>query len=181
MKLSELKNDPIRQLLDELEPSHGTLEEGVLDTLSTGFKKIANTFSKVASSSNTKSALNDGVLGKIYQEELGKIKVDITALPEAVQKPIVAMLAKHDIKFTGVDLSRKHINRIAILKVMRFVVFALKQLKDNGIEWVVSAAFTGGITAILSAIWAAKDLKAVAGELSNSAGQAQALFKKANE
>ncbi len=185
MKLTELKEtQTFSKLLEELDifldPST-QLNEGVFDNISNGFKMVANVFSKVASSSGKKNSLNDDTIQGIYKTELAKTKQQVDELPQKVQGKVTNLLAKHGIKFGSVDLSRQHLNRIAILKVMRFIIFGISQMKDNGIEWILTSLATGGLGTIVSAIMAAKDVGSIAKELVSSSAEVKALFIKANQ
>lgn len=189
MKLSELVILPTNLVEDSLvtelrelgESWHNQLDEGVFDALKSGLAKITNTISKIATSNDTKSKLNDTVLGGIYKDELAKTKAALNELPASAITSITSLLSKHDIKFTGVDLSRRNLNRIMVLKIMRLVIYVVGQIKQNGVVWLLSAGASAGLAFIVSLIMNALDAKSLAKEVANSSRQIRDLFKSANE
>lgn len=183
MKLRELKSldfDLVMQFNEAW--ADEPITEGIWNNIRTEFGRIANTFSEVYKKSNTKSGLNDQVLRAIYLEELKKLKVVVDTLPDNVRNKVVAMLTKHDIKIAGgVDLSRKNLNRIMVIKIVRGLIFAMKQMKDNGLQWILSSVISGGIFTIISLIMDAKDYKEIGTEFIKSSKQIKTLIDKANE
>lgn len=180
MQLLELHLSPdIARQLALLSEDSEQLDEAIWDTLKTGFAHISTAISTVARSSGTKSGLNDDVLGKIYRDELAKFKGSADKLPAPASQRVWALLSKADIKPTGVDLSRKNLNRILIVKIMRMVVYTMTQMRDNGVEWLLTSAVSGGLGTIISLLMNAKDYKALMYEFSNSMRQIKALYDKA--
>lgn len=159
--------------------NRGQLDEGIWDVLKTGFNQIAGVVSKVAKSNNTKSSLNDVTLGGMYQDELQKLKASVDKLPDQAQQALWKLLAKGGVKPSGVDISRNNLNRLVLVKIMRLVVFTMTQMRDNGIEWILSSVVSGGLGMIVSALMGAKDLKSISLEVSASASQLKTLYSKA--
>jgi hypothetical protein len=143
---------------------------------------VAKTFSEVYSKANTKSGMNDIALRKIYLEELDKLKSDYKLVPDKIKQKLTPILEKHSIKIDGgIDLSRKNLNRILVIKIVRALLWTASQMRDNGILWFLSAAVSGGVAAIIGMLMAAKDYKSLGQEMISSSKQIKSLIDKANE
>ena len=68
-----------------------------------------------------------------------------------------------------------------IIKIIRVILFAMKQMKDNGIQWLLSAVVSGGILTIISLIMDADDYKDIGKEFIKSSKQIKTLIDKSNE
>lgn len=183
MKLHELKELKATTLVEEMAmvwQDQGQLDEGIWDSLKTGFSQIANTITQVSKSSNSKGELNDRILRQMYIDELEKFSVVFTKAPDKVKAKISSFLGRAGIKLSGVDLSRKNLNRIMILKVLRLILFAIAQMRDNGIQWLLSSIVTAGLSNIINLLMNAKDIKDVGSEMVNTGKQLKTLFDKAN-
>lgn len=183
MKLHELKlqSPTLVEELNLVWADQDQLDEGVWDTLKTGYQQIANTVSQVKKSSNSKGELNDKVLRLMYTTELDKFQDAYTAAPPKVKAAVAKWLVKAGIRINGPDLSRKNLNRIVVLKVLRLVLFTVSQMRDNGIQWILSSVVTAGIGNIIGLLMNAKDVKDVGVEVVNTSKQLKTLFDKANE
>lgn len=182
MLVSELLSN--FDLVEEFERAwkHELLAEGILDSVKNAFSSVANTFSQVYQKSNTKSGLNDTILRAIYLQELAKLQEALQAAPSAISNKLKPLLEKAGIKISGgVDLSRKNLNRIMVIKIVRVILFAMKQMKDNGLQWILSSVVSGGILSIVSLIMDAKDYKEIGSEFISSSKQIKTLIDKANE
>lgn len=182
MKLHEL-NIAKFDLVEEFDLAwDNSINEGMFDSIKDSFRKVANTFTQVYNKSNTKSGLNDVVLRAMYMEELTKLRDALSKAPSPVSNKLTPMLLKNGIKINGgIDLSRKNLNRIMIIKIIRVILFAMKQMKDNGIQWLLSAVVSGGILTIISLIMDADDYKDIGKEFIKSSKQIKTLIDKSNE
>ena len=182
MKLYELKEldyDLYAHFTSEFD---NTLAEGIGSLFQSAFSKVAKTFSEVYSKANTKSGMNDIALRKIYLEELDKLKSDYKLVPDKIKQKLTPILEKHSIKIDGgIDLSRKNLNRILVIKIVRALLWTASQMRDNGILWFLSAAVSGGVAAIIGMLMAAKDYKSLGQEMISSSKQIKSLIDKANE
>ena len=170
-------------LLEELAKvweDQGSLDEGLWDSMKSGFSQIANTVSTVKAASNSKGELNDKVLRDIYLAELKKFKDLFLKSPEKIKPTVEKLLLKAGIKLEGVDTSRQNLNRIFVLKVLRLILFAINQMRDNGVQWFISTAATAGIGSIIGLLMNAKDAKDIAKELISVSRQLKLLFDTAN-
>jgi hypothetical protein len=183
MKLSELYPPQINSTLSEeialIFQDREQLDEAIWDSLKIGFSQIITAIGTIAKTANTKSQLNDSTMRKIYTDELAKLKTNMEKLPLKANSVIWTLLLKFEIKPSGIDLSRKNLNRIIVVKLMRLVVYIMSQMKDQGIEWILSSVVSGGLSTIISLLMNAKDYAGIATELSNSARQLKTLFDKA--
>jgi hypothetical protein len=68
-----------------------------------------------------------------------------------------------------------------VIKIVRGLIFAMKQMKDNGLQWLLSSVISGGIFTIISLIMDAKDYKEIGTEFIKSSKQIKTLIDKANE
>jgi len=180
MKLEELKRSALAEEISQVWADREQLDEGIWDSMRTGFSQIANTITSVTKSANARGELNDRVLRQMYIDELEKFNSAYAKTPQKVQSAINKLLASAGIKLSGVDLSRKNLNRIMILKVLRLVLFAVNQLRDNGIQWLLSSVVTGGLGIIINLLMNAKDAKEIGAEMISTSRQLKKLFDSAN-
>jgi len=127
--------------------------------------------------SGRKSSLNDVTLRKIYVDELELLKGQVDKLPQKSKKIIEDLLAKHDIKMSGVDLSRKNINRIIAVKIIRFFIAATENLLQSPVETILNV-MVSGLGTVVSAILNAKDGKGLLAEIARSANQIKSIVQK---
>lgn len=170
----------LHEELSQVWATQGNLDEGLWDSMKSGFSQIANTVTTVKASANTKGELNDKVLRQIYVVELKKFKDLFDKAPAKIKPTVEGLLEKAGIRLSGADVSRENLNRILVLKVLRLVLFAINQLRDNGVQWFLSTVVTAGIGSIIGLLMNAKDAKDVAKELVNTSKQLKLLFDKAN-
>lgn len=181
MKLYELQASGLVEEINLVWAQQDQLDEGVWDSLKAGYTQIATAVTQVQKSSNAKGELNDKVLRQMYRAELEKFEEAYSIAPQKVKAVVEKMLAKAGIKLDGVDLSRKNLNRIFVLKVLRLILFTVSQLRDNGIQWIISSVVTAGIGNIVGLLMNAKDVKDVGVEVINTSRQLKTLIQKANE
>lgn len=181
MKLHELKAPTsLTEQIDLIWEDKENLDEGIWDTMRSGFSQISNSYNTIRKNVDQKGELNDVVLRKIYIQELDKFKDAYDIAPEKVKTVVDGWLSKAGIKISGVDTSRKNFNRIMILKVLRLIMFTVSQMRDNGVQWLISTAVSGGISTIVGLLMNAKDVKSVGAEMVNTSKQLKTLFDKAN-
>jgi len=183
MKLHELKT-PQPSLLEELDQvweGRENLDEGIFDTLKSGFNQIGTAFTNLKTAANNKGELNDKVIRQMYLQELEKFRGVYDRMPEKIKDQADKWLVKAGIKLQGIDVSRKNFNRIIVLKVLRLVLFTVAQMRDNGIQFLLSTVVSGGMLNIISLLMNANDAKSVGAELINSSKQLKLLFDKAKE
>jgi hypothetical protein len=182
MKLHELQSAPaLLEEINQVWQDQEALNEAVWDTLKSGFAQIGSAFNTIKKAANNKGELNDKVIRQMYVQELGKFREAYDIAPDKVKGQVDKWLAKAGIKMQGVDVSRKNFNRIMVLKVLRLILFTMAQMRDNGIQWVLSTVVSGGIATIVTLLMDAKDAKAVGSEIVNSSKQLKILFNKARE
>jgi hypothetical protein len=128
--------------------------------------------------SGRKNSLNDVTLRKIYTDELELLAGQLDKLPQKSKKIIEDFLAKHDIKMSGVDLSRKNINRIIAVKIIRFFIAAVENLLQSPVETVLNV-MVAGLGTVVGAILGAKDGKGLLSEIVRSASQIKSIVQKA--
>ena len=171
----------LHEELSQVWATQGNLDEGLWDSMKSGFSQIANTVTTVKASANSKGELNDKVLRQMYVVELKKFKDIYEKAPAKIKPTVEKFLAKAGIRLEGADVSRQNLNRIMVLKVLRLILFAVNQMRDNGVQWFLSTIATAGIGSIIGLLMNAKDAKDVAKELVNISKQLKTLFDKANE
>ena len=177
MKLSELKQSPLAEEISLVWADQEQLDEGIWNSMRTGFSQIATSVTTVIKSANARGELNDRVIRQMYIDEVEKFKDVLSKAPSKAQDFVNnKLLPAAGIKLSGVDLSRKNLNRIMILKVMRLVLFAINQMRDNGIQWLLSSVVTGGLSMIINILMSAKDAKEIGAEMVNISRQLKKLF-----
>lgn len=181
MKLQELQSSSIHEELSKVWETQDQLDEGIWDSMKTGFSQIANTIAQVRKNADSKGELNDRILRQMYLEELEKFKGAFEKAPEKVKAVIEGLLAKAGIKMSGIDISRKNLHRIMVLKILRLVLFAIAQMRDNGIQWLLSSVVTSGLSAIISLLMNAKDYKDIGDEMVNIGRQLKTLLDKTKQ
>lgn len=184
MKLVEIK--PTALTIDEifcsieeqiLSDKEMILTESAVTGLLHLYNSIKDIFSTIYAKSGGKNALNDSTLSKIYKEELVLLKQTYNDLPVKVQSAIKPILDKSGIKLSGVDISRNHVHRIVISKLIRYVLAFFKNTLQNPIETVLDALVLG-LGKIVSALLNAKDVKGIASELMRSVNQVKEIVKR---
>jgi len=78
---------------------------------------------------------------------------------------------------SGVDLSRKNINRIIAVKIIRFFIAATENLLQSPVETILNV-MVSGLGTVVSAILNAKDGKGLLAEIARSANQIKSIVQK---
>lgn len=151
----------------------------IIEPIKQMFTDIISTAKTIKNSANKKGELNDVVFRKLYLEEKEKLEASLENLNIKIRQAFIAFLKKHDIKVydTSVDVKRNNAHRFFVIKLTRAVLAALGSLQDNAYESFISILFPG-LGAIISGIYAAKDIKSGFQELANSKNQMIQLVKK---
>ena len=151
----------------------------IIEPIKQMFTDIVTTAKIIKNSANNKGELNDVVFRKLYLEEKEKLEASLENLNIKLRQVFIAFLKKHDIKVfdNSVDTKRNNAHRFFVIKLTRAVLAALGSLQDNAYESFVSILFPG-LGAIISGIYAAKDVKSGFQELVNSKSQMTQLVKK---
>jgi hypothetical protein len=182
MKLNEIKSiDSLTEIFAGLE-SQLILEAELTESATTGLLHLYNSLKEIFSTLGTKAggknSLNDSTLLGIYKTELDLLRPVITGLPVKVQEKLKPLLNAAGIKLSGVDVSRKHLHRIVVAKLLRYVFAILKNTLQNPVEAVLDALVLG-LGKIVSAIMNAKDTKGIVVEISRTFSQLKDVVKKA--
>lgn len=186
MKLIEIKSfhseidSEFEKITEQLHCNSTMLESMTLVSAVNLYNSIKALVKTVYDLSGRKNALNDVTLRKIYQDELELLKDQMAKLPDKSQKIIEQFLAKHDIKVTGIDLSRKNLNRIIAIKIIRFVITVIQNLFQNPVEAVLNTVMAG-LGTVVGAIMNAADGKGLVAELGRSANQIKSIVQKAQQ
>ena len=139
-------------------------------------KQIFAQLSKAGAGNKTK--LNDSVLSEILKSEENKVNQILSKLPTNLAVAIRLQLDKAGISLgSGVNLSRKHLHKIIILKIVRlFCHWAENSLQDP-IETVVTL-ISGWLGSLVSAVFAISDTKEILTTIRSEYSELQKIIKK---
>lgn len=129
---------------------------------------------------NSKGAVNDQVLNRIYRQELKLFKAAINGLPNVVILKFKNLLSKYNISLVGgVDLHRNNLQRIIILKLSRlFLALVGDTLQDPSIT--VVSMFSRGLGIVFDLILNINDYKSAVFELRRCYIQITRIVNKIN-
>lgn len=148
-----------------------------LVTLINDVRKI---FTILNAHKNSKGAVNDQILNRIYRQELKLFKVAIAGLPNIVLLRFKTLLSKYNISLVGgVDLHRNNLQRILILKVCRlFLAMVGNALQDPSIA--VLSTLSRGLGIVFDLILNINDYKSAVIELRRCYMQITRIVNKIN-
>jgi hypothetical protein len=175
-------NGPI-DLSEEIQVIDSMLvNEALLDPVKLFFNDILQIARNIQKSNNEKSELNDKTIRQLYIEEKAKLEGTISNYSPKIKAAFSKFLGKHDIILFAekVDLKRNNLNRLLAIKLVRAMVFAIGQFKQNTYEALITVMFPA-VGAIISAVMAAKDAKSAFSEMANSKNQILQIVRKAKQ
>ena len=140
------------------------LNEGILSNLQNAFVGAAQAIKRAWAESNKKSTFNDNTLSELYKGALTNLSTTLSKLPQPVKTKIETFLAKYDIKFSGVDISRNNFKRYCVVQVTR-ALLALTNLPERILMTLVDAFVSGGTATLINVLMNAKDSKSLFGAL----------------
>jgi hypothetical protein len=144
--------------------------------LVTEIKQIFVQLSKAGS--GNKMGLNDEMLSEILKSEEAKVNEILVKLPNKLAVAIRLELSKAGISLgAGVNLSRKHLHKIIILKIVRLFCHWAENAIQDPVETVVTL-ISGWLGSLVSAVFAISDTKSILTTVRSEYSELQKIIKK---
>lgn len=148
-----------------------------------GFGALVNEIKQVfvqlsKAGSGNKMGLNDSVLSEILKSEEAKVNQILVKLPTNLAVAIRLQLSKAGISLgSGVNLSRKHLHKIIILKMVRLFCHWAENSIQDPVETVVTL-ISGWVGSLVSAVFAISDTKSILTTVKSEYSELQKIIKK---
>ncbi len=144
--------------------------------LVTEIKQVFVQLSKAGS--GNKMGLNDEMLSEILKSEEAKVNEILVKLPNKLAVAIRLELSKVGISLgAGVNLSRKHLHKIIILKIVRLFCYWAENALQNPVETVITL-ISGWLGSLVSAVFAISDTKSILTTVRSEYSELQKIIKK---